>query len=275
MVIMRYVYLSALLASYTVGAQSLASTNEEKGLVHDVIALPGWIWQAEKSTFSNSYSKLWLGSAAAISLAYVFDDNIDESLKKNKPFQKPAEEFDMWGKVAYTFGWAGFYITGKLIDNQKLVTTGRNIVITNIAANLVGTVLWFSVGRRRPNIAKNKHDFDPFNTKNLKLTIPPFAIQPSFPSLHTVGMSSIAIVLTKHYGYMYGVPAYVLAGVVGYSRMTLEGHFLSDVVAGACLGTITGLAVCEFMDAGGAQRISVYPSVNRGHFGVGVRLELR
>jgi membrane-associated phospholipid phosphatase len=49
---------------------------------------------------------------------------------------------------------------------------------------------------------------------------------------------SVATVIARRYGNHRWVPyvAYGLASVVGFSRLTLNVHFLSDVVMGGALG---------------------------------------
>jgi len=60
----------------------------------------------------------------------------------------------------------------------------------------------------------------------------------SFPSGHTIAAFSIATVVARRYGNHKWVPyvAYGLAGVVGFSRVTLSAHFVSDVFMGGVLG---------------------------------------
>jgi hypothetical protein len=68
----------------------------------------------------------------------------------------------------------------------------------------------------------------------------------SFPSGHTIAAFSIATVFAKRYPHHRWVPyvAYSLAGLVGFSRVTLQSHFPSDVFMGAALGyTIANMAV--------------------------------
>lgn len=59
-----------------------------------------------------------------------------------------------------------------------------------------------------------------------------------FPSGHTVAAFSIATVFAERYHRHRWVPwaAYGLAGLVGFSRITLQAHFPSDVFAGAVIG---------------------------------------
>jgi membrane-associated phospholipid phosphatase len=60
----------------------------------------------------------------------------------------------------------------------------------------------------------------------------------SFPSGHTIAAFSVATVIARRYGNHRWVPyaAYGLAAVVGFSRLSLSAHFLSDVFMGGALG---------------------------------------
>jgi membrane-associated phospholipid phosphatase len=61
----------------------------------------------------------------------------------------------------------------------------------------------------------------------------------SFPSGHTILAFSVATVIARRYGRRHSWVrwvAYGSAGVVGFSRITLESHFPSDVFLGAALG---------------------------------------
>ena len=60
----------------------------------------------------------------------------------------------------------------------------------------------------------------------------------SFPSGHTIVAFSIATVIARRYGNHRWVPyaAYGAAALVGFSRLTLSAHFLSDVFMGSALG---------------------------------------
>jgi PAP2 superfamily len=60
--------------------------------------------------------------------------------------------------------------------------------------------------------------------------------QDSFPSGHAASAFAGAAFLDKRYGLAYGIPAYLVAGFVGYSRVETNHHHLIDVAAGAALG---------------------------------------
>jgi undecaprenyl-diphosphatase len=63
----------------------------------------------------------------------------------------------------------------------------------------------------------------------------------SFPSGHTMTAFSIALVVTYFYPTLEW-PLYFLAVSIGLSRIVLGMHFLSDVLAGALLGSALGVA---------------------------------
>jgi len=60
----------------------------------------------------------------------------------------------------------------------------------------------------------------------------------SFPSGHTIAAFSVATVVARRYGNHRWVPyaAYGMAALVGFSRLSLSAHFLSDVFLGGALG---------------------------------------
>jgi membrane-associated phospholipid phosphatase len=58
----------------------------------------------------------------------------------------------------------------------------------------------------------------------------------SFPSNHTSISFASAEFMRKRYGWEYGIPAYVAATFVAYSRVESKQHYMQDVIAGAAIG---------------------------------------
>ena len=88
----------------------------------------------------------------------------------------------------------------------------------SMAVNLGATyILKYAINKRRPDGATDGH---------------------AFPSGHTSAAFQGASFVQKRYGWEYGIPAYVVAGFVGYSRV--EGlhdrHDWYDVISGAVVG---------------------------------------
>lgn len=63
----------------------------------------------------------------------------------------------------------------------------------------------------------------------------------SFPSGHTAAAFLGAAFIHQRYGIEYGVPAYLAASFVGYSRVEAEKHYVTDVLAGATIGFLSNL----------------------------------
>lgn len=75
-------------------------------------------------------------------------------------------------------------------------------------------------------VDKKRPDFDPNNPR-----------YDSFPSGHTTSAFVSAAFMERRYGWKVGVPAYLVAAWVGYSRVYAERHDWWDVLGGATIGT--------------------------------------
>lgn len=102
-------------------------------------------------------------------------------------------------------------------------------------STLVETVMKLSFRRLRPvEVPKGANFWDTFTDAKGGL----FSGQPGFPSGHSITAFSIATVFAERYSRHRWVPwvAYGLATAIGFSRVTLQAHFASDVFVGAVLG---------------------------------------
>lgn len=68
----------------------------------------------------------------------------------------------------------------------------------------------------------------------------------SFPSGHTFAAFTAAYCI-YYYHRKAGIMAFVLAGIIGFSRLYLFVHFPTDVLAGMILGILTGMLTCYIM----------------------------
>ena len=94
----------------------------------------------------------------------------------------------------------------------------------------------------------------------------------SFPSGHTSTAFAWATVANAHYGWKVGVPSYVAAGAIGLSRVTTDKHHLSDVIAGAAIGYVTGRTVVRVNGEpiGRKRTFALHPMTDAAGGGVGV-----
>jgi len=86
----------------------------------------------------------------------------------------------------------------------------------------------------------------------------------SFPSGHSSAAFSGASFLQRRYGWKYGLPAYLIASFVAWSRVYTKNHYVHDVVAGALIGIISTYVFTKPY----AQNITITPFVQKNHFAI-------
>lgn len=138
---------------------------------------------------------------------------------------------------------AGVYAGGRLAGSAAAQETGAMGFEALSLAGIETEVLKYSARRRRPDGADLA----------------------SFPSGHTSESFAVASVLGSQYGWRAGVPAYLAAAFVGYTRIQNDKHWLSDVVAGAGLGILSGRAVWRAHRKAG--RVALAPWLAPGQAG--------
>ncbi len=100
--------------------------------------------------------------------------------------------------------------------------TGRLLTSTFISTGVIVWGMKEIIGRKRP--------------------LDEVVGNPAFPSGHTAYAFAGAMLLGNRYPKLR-IPLYIGAGLVGLTRIYLGRHYLSDVIAGAAVGTITGALV--------------------------------
>jgi membrane-associated phospholipid phosphatase len=84
----------------------------------------------------------------------------------------------------------------------------------------------------------------------------------AFPSGHASIAFSGASFIQIRYGWAYGIPAYLAAGFIGYTRVATDNHRTHDVIAGAAIGILSNVI---FTTA--CHRVSVVPIAGKGYAG--------
>jgi membrane-associated phospholipid phosphatase len=121
----------------------------------------------------------------------------------------------------------GLFVAG-LIKGDKQLKRNAYEVTGALAIQLITTAIMKRAFDRRRPWEKYPNEIYPYKHSGGK----------SFPSGHTSTAFCLATSLTLEYKKWYiGVPAYLWAGSVGYSRIYLGVHYFSDVVGGAIVGT--------------------------------------
>ena len=121
-------------------------------------------------------------------------------------------------------GFLGYGLIGR--DDRAKAVAFDAFVSSIVASKIVTPVLKSAIGRDRPNVTTDAFDFGGGS---------------AFPSNHATQAFAVASVIAAHYESRWvDAAAYGLATLVGVARVHDHAHWLSDAVAGAAIGTVTG-----------------------------------
>lgn len=124
-----------------------------------------------------------------------------------------------------------FCLTTLISSNENIRILGIKTSYTLLITTLISKLIKTSVNRIRPFIKIN-------NLKIKKIGIDEY----SFPSGHTTAAFSIATTISFIFPSLM-VLSFILASLVGISRIYLGVHYPTDVLGGVFLGTIVSTIV--------------------------------
>jgi len=130
---------------------------------------------------------------------------------------------------------ASFYALGLVRKDSYATQTAMLAGEAVVDGEILGWVLKNATGRVRPSTVPAGGNYSDTWFENYQ---PPLRANASFPSEHAIAAFSVATVFARRYPDHRWVPwvAYGAATLVGFSRVTLQAHFPSDVFAGAAFG---------------------------------------
>ena len=205
----------------------------------------------------------WLAAAGAGGFAIgttAFDRSIRDSVqaRRSPKLDRFSRAFEHMG-ADYSFvvlaGFEGYHFLADDQRSQAVFVDG--LAASLIASGFIAPALKYSVGRERPSDTANPYRFRPFTNHN------------SFPSGHTTQAFAVATVIAAHYpAWWVQVLAFGSAGLVGYCRVEQNGHFTSDVVAGALIGWSVARCVVRHNDESRAPKFTFVPYSNGRSSGI-------
>ena len=175
-------------------------------------------------------------STAGVATAYTLDRRVWQSYSDTgaTQFHRTADRASRLGDLRY-LGPAliASYAIGKATSLPGMSSASARIGFSVVSAGAACGVLKIATGRSRP-------DSSPGESKEFS----PFSGADAFPSGHTTVAFAFASSLCEETNATW-VPwvAYPAAAMVGWARVVQDRHWLSDVVAGAALGTWAGREV--------------------------------
>jgi len=221
----------------------------------------GYVKTLPKNLILGTKESLWgwnlvalgVGAGTAITLSQTdADDEIQEEVRGS------IGDFADIGNIGGNeFTLAGIsvstYIIGRAIEDEKVIETAKALIESQIITAAMTGIIKVSTGRRRPDGSGNR-------------------FTSSFPSGHASGAFALASTVDTMYGHKIGIPLYAFAGFTGFSRLSDNKHFLSDVLFGAVLGTVVGRTVAKIHQREEDTKLSIFPYSDGSSAGLAITL---
>jgi membrane-associated phospholipid phosphatase len=206
----------------------------------------------------HDWAVFGIGTAAAAGLTLADKHLRTEALRGDAPLEtRLANDFRYFGNYA-TFSLLGaFYVGGRIGHDEKLQATAFDGIVASILAGGVITgAIKEIAGRVRPAAHQGVYTFHPFSGNA------------SFPSGETTEAFAAGSVIAAHYPHLWvEIACYGTATLVGFARMRQDGHWASDVLYGAIIGTTVGRAVVHLNERL-RMKVMVAPLISPGARGL-------
>jgi len=150
-------------------------------------------------------------------------------------------------------------------EGNRLMQTALVSLESQLFVEGIVGVTKFGVGRARPTAEEGVHSFSPFDS-----------FDTSFPSSHAARSFAVAAVFAESYPQPVPFLAYTTATLIALSRIQLNEHFASDVLAGAALGFFVGKALSwRHKNSDFLHGMSLVPFVPAANSGLGLTVHGR
>jgi len=210
-----------------------------------------------------TYRDVVLAGSVAVGtvLARPFDQRIAEALQDSsrqdsRRLQRVATFVRTVASPGAYYIGVSMYAAGRLTDHDRLADLGLHGTEALLVGEAVGGVAKAVVGRQRPSVT-------PRNASSYQLGRGLRSdIYRSFPSGHTTSAFAAAAAVSSETSrwwpdtrWVLGPILYTGAALTGISRMYNNRHWMSDVLAGAGVGTFAGLKVVRYQHSHPGNRI--------------------
>lgn len=206
----------------------------------------------ERPLFTASDIVLIAGFTAATAAAAPADrwftrELQDEARQANRALNRGAAVFRVVGFPGGAIAGGTLYLVGVASGERRVEDLGLHSVESIVIGNVITATAKIVAGRARPYVSKD-------NARNFKL-LRGFGNDDyrSFPSGHATAAFAFASIMsaeTSHWWpdsrWIVGPIMYGAATLTGVSRIYNNQHWASDVLAGAAIGTLTGIKVFRY-----------------------------
>jgi membrane-associated phospholipid phosphatase len=173
--------------------------------------------------------------AAAIAAAFYFDEAARELISRHQSRTVKILMLDV-GRFA---DWPEHFAAGLLLSaiawwrgRRKWARIFLSMLIALALAGVVGYGIKMSTGRARPSVKAEQVWRGPRLSSKFH----------AFPSGHVLASSAFFAVLAFA-RWRIGLPCLAIPALIGFSRVYVRAHYLSDVVCAGVIGVLCGLLV--------------------------------
>jgi membrane-associated phospholipid phosphatase len=184
------------------------------------------LWDGFRTVYGDLENLLVLTGTLGASIA-IRATGVDDAIRRRTDGSRQLGDFDepiqLVGHPGMHFAAAGvLWLTSAVAKDLKTHEFARTLAQA-LAVNGISTMaLKVSANTTAPN-----------------------GDEMAWPSGHTSSAFTTAAVVNEYYGPLAGIPAFAVAGLVGYQRIDSRVHDFSDVVFGAMLGYVVGTSIAR------------------------------
>jgi membrane-associated phospholipid phosphatase len=206
----------------------------------------------DSAFFRKGDGVLAIAAAAATGVTAVFDERIARwargpSVQGDSSRRNAVEAATVVNEVPLTIGALATYGVGRLAHHPVLADVGAHWSEALVATVVLDETLRIAIGRTRPRSnPDNAFAFHPGGGLS-------HFDERSFPSLHSAVAFATAAALSEemrirnvHARSYVGPLPWVAATIPGFTRIYLDQHWTSDIVAGSALGAFVGARVVHY-----------------------------
>jgi len=211
------------------------------------------MYGAAQKTFFTRHDLVATGVAAAVTGGFmVFDKKIarwwqSPHVQGSQSLQNTIKDLTRLNETPLTIASVVTYGIGRLTNSKTTADVGLHWTEALIFTDVISQAIRGPLGRARPRVAQDDpfqfHPFQGFTKFEYR----------AFPSLHAaVGFATAAALVGEirernQDAARYAAPVlYTIAMIPGVTRMYLNQHWASDVVAGAFIGQLIGARVVRY-----------------------------
>jgi len=188
--------------------------------------------------------------------ARALDRAVDAAVSRARNPALDAVFYPLSSAADHSLLWLAVAGVREALGRARPGTTVRLAAVLGVESAVTNVLLKSVFGRIRPALDPSLTGPLPWGLRR--------PVTSAFPSGHATAGFTSAVFLSRADP---GPPWYLIAGLVGFSRVYVRLHHTSDVIAGAALGLAFGLAARRF-----APPAPLAPPGNAGQTGKGCAL---